>query len=177
MDPGGGPASGGFTSKVHHRQVTVSKVVFRTPPTAHLAALLLAVTATPFAFAAPGLFAIYLVPIVMIVWVWRNRTVAEASGLTARTLLYRKVLPWDQLASLKLDRGRVSAVSTDGTETRLPGVRLRHLSLISSVSNGVVPDPSADENPTENPTENSPAEDSPAESSTAKGSPDEAAAE
>jgi hypothetical protein len=121
--------------------VTVSKVVFRIPPTAHLAPLLFAVAATPFAFAAPGLYAIYLAPIAIVVWVLRNRTTADATGLTARTLLDSRSLRWDQLASLKLDRGRVSAVGTDGTVTRLPGVRLRHLSLLSRVSDGRVPDP------------------------------------
>jgi hypothetical protein len=136
--------------------VTVSKVVFRIPPTAVLAPLLLAVAATPFAFAAPGLYAIYLVPIAIVVWVLRNRTTADAAGLTARTLADSRSLQWEQVASLKLDRGRVSAVGTDGTETRLPGVRLRHLSLLSRVSNGRVPDPAntadtdtADENTSE----------------------------
>jgi hypothetical protein len=149
--------------------VTVSKVVFRIPPTAILAPLLLAVAATPFAFAAPGLYAIYLVPIAIVVWVLRNRTTADATGLTARTLFSSRSLQWDQLASLKLDRGRVSAVGADETVTRLPGVRLRHLSLLSVVSNGRVPDPavtdtadvdSADENtPEETPaTPDSPAQ-------------------
>ncbi|MCE7007849.1 PH domain-containing protein [Kibdelosporangium philippinense] len=122
----------------------VSKVVFRTPPTAHLGALLLAVAATPFAFAAPGLFAIYLVPIALIVWVLRNRTTADTDGLVAQSLFASRTLKWDDLASLKLNRGRVSAVGTDGTVTRLPGVRLRHVSLLSTVSNGRIPDPAAD---------------------------------
>lgn len=121
--------------------MTVSKVVFRIPPTANLAPLLLAVAATPFAFAAPGLYAIYLIPIAVVVWVLRNRTTADATGLTARSLLSSRSVAWDQLTSLKLDHGRVSAVGTDGTETRLPAVRLRHLSLLSSVSGGRVPDP------------------------------------
>lgn len=123
--------------------VTVQKVVFRTPPTAHLAPLLLAVAATPFAFAAPGLVAIYLVPIAIVVWVVRNRTTADTTGLTARSTFGGRSLAWDRLASLKLDRGRVSAVDTAGAVTRLPGVRLRHLSLLSQVSNGRVPDPAA----------------------------------
>ncbi|MBP2323637.1 hypothetical protein JOF56_004022 [Kibdelosporangium banguiense] len=133
--------------------MTVSKVVFRTPPTALLAPLLLAVAATPFAFAAPGLYAIYLVPIVIVVWVVRHRTTADATGLTARTWFTSRSLQWDQLASLKLDHGRVSAVGTDETVTRLPGVRLRHLSLLSSVSNGRIPDPAetADANASEEP--------------------------
>jgi Bacterial PH domain len=123
--------------------VTVNKVVFRIPPTAHLAPLLLAVAATPFAFAAPGLYAIYLAPIAIVVWVVRNRTVADGTGLIARSTFEQRSLAWDEIASLKLDRGRVSAVDTDGTVTRLPGVRLRHLSLLSQVSGGRIPDPAA----------------------------------
>ena len=123
----------------------MSKVVFRTPPTAHLAAVLLAITATPFAFAAPGLWLVYLVPIAMVVWVQRNRTTVDTAGLTARTLFVSKSVRWDQVASLKLaGRGRISAVDTDGTEIPLPGVRLRHLSLLSRVSGGRVPDPAAE---------------------------------
>jgi hypothetical protein len=132
---------------VHHQNVSeaVSKVVFRTPPTAHLGALLLAVAATPFAFAAPGLWLIYLVPIVLIVWVQRNRTTVDTAGLTARTVFASKSVPWEKVASLKLaGRGRISAVDTDSTEIRLPGVRLRHLSLLSRVSGGRVPDPAAE---------------------------------
>jgi hypothetical protein len=123
---------------------TVSKVVFRTPPTANLAALLLAVTGTPFAFAAPYLWFVYIVPISIVVWVIRNRTTADSNGLTARSTFSRRALKWDQLASLKLNRGRVSAVDADGAVTRLPGVRLRHVSLLARVSGGRVPDPASD---------------------------------
>ncbi|RSM85529.1 PH domain-containing protein [Kibdelosporangium aridum] len=144
MDPIGGPADRPTSLNRHHQYVTVSKVVFRTPPTAHLGALLLAVAATPFAFAAPGLFGIYAIPIAMIVWVVRHRTTADTDGLTARDMFTSKTMKWDDLASLKIDRGRVSAVGTDGTVTRLPGVRLRHVSLLSRVSGGRIPDPAAD---------------------------------
>jgi hypothetical protein len=124
-----------------------SKVVFRIPPTANLAALLLAVTATPFAFAAPGLQLVYLIPIAIVVWVLRNRTTADATGLTARTTFSGRSLRWEQVASLKLNGSTISAVDTDGTETKLPGVRLRHLSLLSRASNGRVPDPAAEPTP------------------------------
>jgi hypothetical protein len=120
----------------------VKQVVFRIPQTANLAALLFAVAAIPFAFAAPLLWLVYLLPIAVIVWVVRNRTVADADGLVTRTTFSRRSLPWDQLASLKLGpRGSVSAVGTDDTVTKLPGVKVRHLSLLSAVSGGRVPDP------------------------------------
>jgi hypothetical protein len=123
----------------------IQKVVFRIPPTAHLAPLLLAVAAIPFAFAAPLLWLIYVVPIAVIVWIFRNRTVATSAGLTARSTFASTSLAWDDVKSLKLGkRGGVSAVGTEGAETRLPGVRLRHLSLLSRVSGGRIPDPAAE---------------------------------
>nr|CTQ92235.1 Low molecular weight protein antigen 6 [Kibdelosporangium sp. MJ126-NF4] len=123
--------------------MTVSKVVFRTPPTAHLGALLLAVAATPVAFSAPGLYAIYLIPIAIVLWLVRIRTTADTDGLTVRDIFTSRTMKWDQLASLKLNRGRVSAVDSDGAVTRLPAVRLRHVSLLSQVSGGRIPDPAA----------------------------------
>jgi PH (Pleckstrin Homology) domain-containing protein len=124
----------------------VSKVVFRTPPTANLAALLLAITGTPFAFAAPYLWFVYIVPIGMVVWVVRNRTIADTTGLIARSTFSRRALEWDSVASLKLGRrGRVSAVGTDSVVTALPAVRIRHISLLSRVSGGRVPDPAPTE--------------------------------
>nr|WP_225953979.1 PH domain-containing protein [Kibdelosporangium phytohabitans] len=79
----------------------------------------------------------------MVLWVVRHRTTADTDGVTARDMFTSRSLKWDELASLKLDGGKVSAVGTDGTATRLPGVRLRHLSLLSKVSNGRIPDPAA----------------------------------
>jgi hypothetical protein len=122
---------------------TVSKVVFRTPPTANLAPLLLAVAATPFAFAAPMLWLVYLVPVVAIVWIVRNRTTASPQSLIARSTFGTRTLTWDEIASLKLNRNQVAAVESNGTVTKLPGVRIRHLSLLSRVSGGRLPDPAA----------------------------------
>lgn len=120
-------------------------MVFRIPPTAHLAPLLLAVAAIPFAFAAPFLWLIYVVPIALIVWIFRNRTVATSAGLSTRSTFSHSSLAWDDVKSLKLSpRGGVSAVVEDGAETRLPGVRLRHLPVLSVVSGGRIPDPTAD---------------------------------
>ena len=98
---------------MHHSDVAekLSKVVFRLPPTANLAPLLLLVAATPFAFAAPYLWLVYIVPVALIVWIMRNRTTADPDGLYARYTFTHRALKWDQLTSLKVERrGRVSAV-------------------------------------------------------------------
>lgn len=121
------------------------RLVFRTPGSALLAAALAAVCAVPFAFAAPGLVAIFVVPLAYAVWVVRVRTVADADGLTVRRLVGGDALPWSALSGLRLTpRGAVRAVRTDGTEVALPSVRTRHLSALSLVSAGHLADPMAE---------------------------------
>jgi hypothetical protein len=121
------------------------RLVFRTPGSALLAAALAAVCAVPFAFAAPGLVAIFVVPLAYAVWVVRVRTVADTQGLTVRRLVGGDTLPWSSLSGLRLtQRGAVRAVRTDGTEVALPSVRTRHLSALSLVSAGHLADPMAE---------------------------------
>jgi hypothetical protein len=121
-----------------------SRLLFRVPATAVLAALLLAVAAVPFAFGAPGFYVIFLVPIGLIVWVLRYRTTADAAGLTVRRVLTRRALPWSSLKGLRLTkRAGVRAVLTDDTEVALPAVRTRHLPALALVSGGRLNDPLA----------------------------------
>ena len=116
--------------------------MFRVPGVAILAALLLAVCAAPVAFAAPGLAALLLIPLAIIIWVMRVRTTADADGLTVRGLISRKVLPWESLKGLRLTkRAGVKAVRSDDTEVGLPSVRVRHLPALSLVSRGRLDDP------------------------------------
>jgi PH (Pleckstrin Homology) domain-containing protein len=132
---------------------TPTKLVFRTPPTAVLGALLLAITATPFAFSAPGLYAVYVVPIGAIYWVLRVRTTADTDGLVARHLFAKQTLAWTDLKGFALsERSWVRAVRQDGTEVPLPTVRTRHVPALSLVSGGRLADP------TEAPAEAEPAE-------------------
>jgi hypothetical protein len=119
-----------------------ARLVFRIPATAVLGALLLALAATPFAFAAPGLYAVYAVPLVLIVWVLRLRTVADADGLVARTLFGRHVLRWGDIRALRLsERSWVRAVLDDDREQTLPTVRPRHLPALALISGGRLKDP------------------------------------
>jgi PH (Pleckstrin Homology) domain-containing protein len=122
-----------------------SRLVFRVPMIAVLAALLLALCATPFAFGAPGLYAIYFVPIAIIVWVLRTRTVADGQGLAVRRLFGSRTLPWSSLKGLRMTkRAEVRAVLTDDSEVPLPAVRPRHLSALALVSGGRLDDPLAE---------------------------------
>lgn len=121
-----------------------SRLIFRVPATAVLAALLLAAGAIPFAFGAPGFYVIFLVPIAAIAWVLRTRTTADADGLTVRRVLTKRALPWSSLKGLRLTkRAEVRAVLTDDTEVALPAVRTRHLSALALISGGRLDDPLA----------------------------------
>lgn len=115
--------------------------VFRLPRVSLVAVLLLVVCATPFAFAAPGLQFIYLVPALLLLWVLRTRTTVGADGVAIRRIRTRR-LPWSQIEGLALrGDGRVRAVLHGGRETALPGVRVRHLPLLADCSGGRIPDP------------------------------------
>lgn len=120
----------------------LERAVFRVQRTAVLAALLAMVAATPLAFGAPGLLAVYLVPLAAIVWVLRTQTVADGDGLTVRTVLRSRILPWSELKGLSVDkRSRVRAVLPDDSLVALPSVRARHLPALSLVSGGRITDP------------------------------------
>lgn len=119
-----------------------SRLVFRIPSTAVLGALLFAITATPFAWAAPGLYVIYVVPVLAIGWILRVRTTADGERLVARTLFGRRVLPWSDVRALKVsERSWVRAVDEAGKELPLPNVRTRHLPALSLISGGRLDDP------------------------------------
>jgi hypothetical protein len=123
---------------------TPAQAIFRTPGIAYLAVLMFAVGATPFAGAAPGLQAIYAVPLFFLVWIVRVRTTANGHGLTVRRLFSTRHLAWVDLKGLTITRrARVRAVPSEGGEVTLPSVRPRHLPLLSLVSGGRVPAPTA----------------------------------
>ncbi len=119
------------------------RVAFRISPLTVLAALALAVCATPFALGAPLLWLIYLVPLAIIVWTLRVRTTVDADGVTVRRILGRRRVPWSEISSLRLGP-RVSAVLVDGTELALPAVHVRHLPQLAAASGGRLPDPAGE---------------------------------
>jgi hypothetical protein len=113
-------------------------------PLGVLAALAVAACATPAALGAPWFFLIYLVPIGIVVWVLRTRTVVDSGTVTTRSLLTRRRVRWDEIASLHLrPNGKVAAVLTDGTELALHAVRVRDLPVLAAASGGRLPDPEA----------------------------------
>lgn len=126
------------------------RAVFRPSALQLLGALAIAFCATPFAFAAPLFWVVYLLPLGMIWWTLRVRTVVDAEALTVRRFVGGRRVPWSQISSLRLDRGgrhtgsRVSAVLTDGAELPLPAVTVRDLPQLAAVSGGRLPDPAGE---------------------------------
>ncbi|WP_245783392.1 MULTISPECIES: PH domain-containing protein [Amycolatopsis] len=119
------------------------KATFRVPLIALLAVFGLMVCLAPTAFAdVPGLWALYVIPLGMIVYIVRMKTVATPQGLTVRTVFGRRELPWEALKGLSISKkAKVSAVLTDDSTIPLPSVRTRHLPVLALVSNGRLKDP------------------------------------
>ena len=121
-----------------------SPAVFRVSPLVILFALALALCATPVAFGAPFLWLVYLVPVGIIAWTLRTRTVVDAEGLRVRRLVGGRHVLWESVRGLRLDdRARVHAVLADDDELTLPAVHVRDLSVLSVASGGRLPDPAA----------------------------------
>lgn len=82
--------------------------IFRLPRVSLVAVLLLVVCATPFAFTAPGLQLIYLVPALLLAWVLRTRTTIGPDGVAVRRIRTRR-LPWSEIEGLALrSDGRIT---------------------------------------------------------------------
>ncbi|WP_073485389.1 PH domain-containing protein [Streptoalloteichus hindustanus] len=117
--------------------------VFRISPIGVFAILFLAVCVTPVAWGAPGLQVVYLVPLALLVWWWRVRTVVRVDEIVVREVFRTRRLPWDDIVSLRLsERSVVTAVLRDETEVPLPSVRARHVPVLAAIS-GRLPEPGA----------------------------------
>jgi hypothetical protein len=122
-----------------------SRVVFRVSPLMILFALALAVCAIPVAFGAPYLWLIYLLPVGIVVWTLRTRTVVDADEIRVRRLAGGRRLPWEAVDGLRVDRrNTVHAVLTGGGEVTLPAVYARDLPALAEASGGRLPDLQAD---------------------------------
>ncbi|MCE0764056.1 PH domain-containing protein [Pseudonocardia kujensis] len=123
-----------------------TRLSFRRSPLALAAAAFFLVAAIPFAFGAPWLWLVYVLPLAFAYWIVRVRTVVDADSVTVRRLLSAQRVPWAEISSLRLGKkSRVSAVLTDGTELPLPTVHVRDLPALAAVSGGRLPDPAQTE--------------------------------
>lgn len=120
------------------------RLIFRITRVALLAVIVFTLCATPFAWAAPWLLTFYLVPLLLLAWVLRVRTVVTEDAISARTLVRTTTIPWDDVKSLRLrEKHWVRAVRQDGSEVTLPPVRVRDIPALASLSGGRLSDPTA----------------------------------
>ncbi len=95
---------------------------------------------TPLAFVGTPLLVLYVIPLGVLLWIFRSGTDIDADGLTVRAIAGRRRISWDEVQALSpAPRGELRAVLKDGRLLPLPQVRLRHLDLIAAVSGGRVP--------------------------------------
>ncbi|ASU78074.1 hypothetical protein CDG81_06870 [Actinopolyspora erythraea] len=120
-----------------------SRLVFRLTRVSLLVILVLAVCISPVAASLPWLSVLYLVPLGLILWVVRMRTVVDESGITARTLTGSTRMAWTEIRALRLDERRwVRAVTTSDRQVRLPALRVRDVPRLAAMSGGRIQDPS-----------------------------------
>lgn len=118
--------------------------MFRTPGVAYLLVVFLVVCASPVAAAGPWFALLYLIPLGVLYWLVRTRTVMDADRIVVRRTFSTTTLRWSDITSLRMsERGWLRAVRTDGTEVALPTVRARHLPVLAVISGGRITDPTA----------------------------------
>jgi hypothetical protein len=100
-----------------------------------VAALIAFVGTVPLAGASLALAPILLIPLVVLVWVWRAGTDVYPDALRVRALLGSTEVPWSRVTELAPDRhGRVSALLDNGNIIRLTGVNRANLPAIMAAS-------------------------------------------
>ena len=114
----------------------------RTPRTALMAVLVLAICVLPLASSAPWLAVLWLLPVAAAAWVLRAGVDVDRTGLTVRALLGSRRLAWTEVTGLRVGgRDRLVAVLRGGGTVRLPVLRPRHLPLVAAASGGRGPTP------------------------------------
>jgi hypothetical protein len=83
-----------------------------------------------------------LIPIAAAFYIARTSTTVSASGIKVRALLGSRMLPWDELRGLSVNKRSVYAVCVDGS-VRLPCVRVANLAEVSKASAGRLPEVAA----------------------------------
>ncbi|SDO23202.1 PH domain-containing protein [Klenkia soli] len=109
-----------------------------------LPVLVLAACTLPVAGAAWWGLPVLLVPLLAAAWVLRVGVDVGPAGITPRTLLVGRTVPWEDVAGLRVGEDQeLWLVRASGTEVRLPVVRARDLPRLAAVSAGRIPDPAA----------------------------------
>ncbi|GAA4677263.1 hypothetical protein GCM10023197_36470 [Gordonia humi] len=87
-----------------------------------------------------------VVPVALAWWIHRLRTHVDSDGIVAVGTFGEQSASWDEIDGLRFPKWTsVRAVTTDGTEIRLPSVGFEDVPKLSLASGGRLPDPFAAE--------------------------------
>jgi hypothetical protein len=112
--------------------------------TALLPVVLLAVCMLPLATVSFWTLLLLLVPAAIAAWVVRVGVDVGDEGVTVRSAVGSRRVPWDRLAGIRVaPGGDLWLVTTAGTQVRLPVMRARDLPRLAALSGGRfdVPEP------------------------------------
>jgi hypothetical protein len=112
--------------------------------TALLPVAIFFVCVLPLATARPWTLVLLLLPIAAAAFVLRTGIDVDDAGITVRSAVGRRLVPWDDLAGVRVGRrGDLWLVTRQGTEVRLPVLRTRDLPRLAALSGGRIPSPTA----------------------------------
>jgi hypothetical protein len=110
--------------------------------TAFLPVVLLLVCALPLATVNPWTLVVLVIPLAAAAWVLRVGVDLDDEGITARSVVGARTVPWPELAGIRVDERRhLWLVTTGGTEVALPVLRARDLPRLAELSGGRIPQP------------------------------------
>jgi hypothetical protein len=108
--------------------------------TALLPVVVLAFCVLPLATATPWLLLLLVVPAALAAWVFRVGVDVAEDGITVRSLVGARTVPWSELAGIRVaGRGDLWLVTTADTQVRLPVLRARDLPRLAALSGGRIP--------------------------------------
>ena len=110
--------------------------------TALLPIVILGFCVLPLATATPWLLLLLAVPAALAAWVFRVGVDVGPAGITVRSLVAARSVPWTELAGIRIGaRGDLWLVTTADSQVRLPVLRARDLPRLSQLSDGRIPAP------------------------------------
>lgn len=119
----------------------IRRTVIKHQPLAYLIVAFLAICCTAVVH-SPLLALIYLIPLAGALYIARTATVVDETGLHARAIFGSRLVSWNELVGLRLDRsGAVYAVDATGGQLKLPCVRSTRLDPLIAAGAGRLPDP------------------------------------
>jgi Bacterial PH domain len=103
---------------------------------------ILALCILPMANAALWWLLLLAVPAALAAWVLRVGVDVGPDGMTVRSLLTARSVPWAELAGIRVgQRSDLWLVTTGGTQIRLPVLRAGDLPRLAELSGGRIPAP------------------------------------